>query len=552
MQEFLDAAMQSFAEGSIVRGRVLEVRPGDVVVDIGYKSEGTIPAEEFDDIRSLQPGDEIEVMLVRLEDENGAVVLSHAQAEQKKNWEKIVTACAEGSTVSGKVKSKIKGGLVVNIGVDAFLPASQIDLLPVRNLDEWLGKLIECKVIKINTERKNIVLSRRELLEEQRTEKRRKVLAEIKVGQVRTGLVKNITDFGAFVELDGLDGLLHITDMSWTRLGHPSEIMQVGDVIEVVILDVNRDKERVSLGLKQRQKNPWEIAREKYPVGSRVKGKVTNLVPFGAFVEIEKGLEGLIHISEFSWNKRVAKPQEMLKIGDVVEAAVLGINPEEKKISLGLRQLESNPWDGVRDRYPVGARVKGLVRNLVSYGAFVELESGVDGLIHVSDMSWTRKISNPAEVLKKGDLVEAVVLEVDTAQQRIALGLKQLSQDPWEELKRRYKIGDTVRGRITKKVSFGVFVEIEPQLEGLVHVSQIAEQRAEKAKEALKIGEEVSARVLKIDSVNRRINLSLKAANYSLEKLEAEERHVESELKPGEDIVALHHAFKEAEGQKGH
>ncbi len=550
MQQFLGGAMQNFAEGSLVRGRVLEVRPSEVVVDIGYKSEGTIPSSEFSDIGSIKPGDEIEVMLVKLEDDNGAVVLSRDQAEQKKNWEHIITACAEGSMVKGKVKSKIKGGLVVGIGVDAFLPASQIDLQPARSLDDWIGQTVECKVIKINTDRKNIVLSRRELMEEQRTEKRRKMLTDIKVGQTRKGLVKNLTDFGAFVDLDGMDGLLHITDMSWTRIGHPSEIMRVGDELEVVILDINREKERVSLGLKQRQKNPWELIRDRYPVGTRIKGKVTNLAPFGAFVEIEKGIEGLIHISEFSWTKRVTNPKDVLNVGDLVEAVVLGVQPEEKKISLGLRQVASNPWQTAQERYPVGSRIKGTVRNLTNFGAFIELPDGLDGMVHVSDMSWTKKISNPSELLKKGDPIDAVVLEVDASQQRIALGLKQLIPDPWSDVEKRYKIGDTVKGKITKLASFGAFIELLPDVEGLVHISQISEERVEKVKDVLKVGDEVSSRVLKIDAANRRISLSIKAANYSIESLQAEEAKVEASLKPGEDIVALHHAFKEAEDQK--
>ena len=550
MQNFLSGAKQSFVQGSIVRGRVVEIRSTEVIVDIGYKSEGAIPADEFEDLASVKAGDEIEVLLEKLEDEEGIVVLSRNKAEQKKNWEKILTACEEGSMVTGKVKSKIRGGLLVNIGVDAFLPASQIDVQPVRNLDDWLGKTLEFKVIKINSDRKNIVLSRRELLEEQRVGKRRKILADLKVGQTCKGIVKNITDFGAFVDLDGLDGLLHITDMSWTRIGHPSEIMKVSDTIEVVILDINREKERVSLGLKQRQKNPWEMIRDQFPIGTRVKGKVTNLVPFGAFMEIEKGIEGLIHISEFSWTKRVTKPQEVLSIGDIVEAVVLGVQPEEKKISLGLRQLEANPWQNARDQFPVGSRVKAEVRNLTGFGAFVELPGGLDGLIHVSDMSWTRKINNPSEILKKGDQVEVVILEVDAAQQRIALGLKQLSPDPWANIEQRHKIGDTVRGKVTKLANFGAFVELAPEIEGLVHISQISEERIEKIKDVLKIGDEISARILKIDAANRRISLSIKAANYPIESLQEEESKVEAALQPGEDIVALHHAFNEAEDRK--
>src|SRR5438128_4403176 len=422
------------AAGNIVKGTIIEVRPKEVLVDIGYKSEGGIAASEFEDIKTVRNGDEIDVLIEKLEDKDGMVVLSKEKAEFKKNWDKILTICNEGGTIAGKVKAVVKGGLLVNIGVEAFLPASQIDIVPPKNLNGFVGNTYDFKVVKINQERQNIVLSRRELIEQERNERRSKLLSEMTPGDIRKGTVKNITDFGAFIDLNGLDGLLHITDMSWGRIGHPSEILKVGQEIDVVVLDINREKERVSLGLKQKLANPWDSIEAKYPVGARVKGRVVNLVPYGAFVELEPGVEGLVHVTELSWTKRVAKPSDMLKQDQEIEAVVLGINREEQKISLGLRQLETNPWDRAQEKYPPGTRVKGKIRNLTSYGAFIELEEGLDGMIHVSDISWTRKVNHPSEVLKKGDDVEAVVLEIDKANQRISLGLKQLAEDPWDNI----------------------------------------------------------------------------------------------------------------------
>ena len=397
-------------------------------MDIGYKSEGVISGNEFEDIKTVKVGDQIDVLIEKLEDKEGMVVLSKEKAEFKKNWERILTICNEGGTIAGKVKAIVKGGLLVNIGVEAFLPASQIDITTPKNLPQYVGNTYDFKVVKINQERQNIVLSRRELIEQERTERRQKLLSEMTPGDIRKGTVKNITDFGAFIDLNGIDGLLHITDMSWGRIGHPSEILKVGQDIDVVVLDINREKERVSLGLKQKLANPWDNIEQKYPVGAKVKGRVVNLVPYGAFVELEPGVEGLVHVTELSWTKRIAKPSDMLKPDQEIEAVVLGINREEQKISLGMRQLEANPWDKAQEKYPAGTRVKGKIRNLTSYGAFIELEEGLDGMIHVSDMSWTRKINHPSEVLKKGDEVEAIVLEVDKANQRIAVGMKQLSR----------------------------------------------------------------------------------------------------------------------------
>ena len=538
-----------FAAGNIVKGTIIEVRPKEVLVDIGYKSEGVISGNEFEDIKAVKVGDQIDVLIEKLEDKEGMVVLSKEKAEFKQNWERILTICNEGGTIAGKVKAIVKGGLLVNIGVEAFLPASQIDVITPKNLAQYVGNTYDFKVVKINQERQNIVLSRRELIEQERTERRQKLLSEMTPGDIRKGTVKNITDFGAFIDLNGIDGLLHITDMSWGRIGHPSEILKVGQDIDVVVLDINREKERISLGLKQKLANPWDTIEQKYPVGAKVKGRVVNLVPYGAFVELEPGVEGLVHVTELSWTKRVAKPSDMLKPDQEIEAVVLGINREEQKISLGLRQLEANPWDKAMEKYPAGTRVKGKIRNLTSYGAFIELEEGLDGMIHVSDMSWTRKINHPSEVIKKGDEVEAIVLEVDKANQRIAVGMKQLTQDPWDTIDQLCKVGDLVTGNVTKLASFGAFIGLQHEIDGLVHISQISEERIDKIKNVLKVGQEVTARVIKIDKSDRRIGLSIKAANYSNEQLKAEQAALDA-LKPGEDLVALQHAFDAAEETK--
>jgi small subunit ribosomal protein S1 len=551
MEEALKQTNLRFAAGEIVKGTIIEVRPKEVLVDIGYKSEGVIAAVEFDDIKAVKVGDQIDVLIEKLEDKEGMVVLSREKAEFKKNWERILTICNEGGTINGKVKAVVKGGLLVNIGVEAFLPASQIDIITPKNLQQYVNNNYDFKVVKINQERQNIVLSRRELIEQERTERRQRLLTEMTPGDIRKGTVKNITDFGAFIDLNGIDGLLHITDMSWGRIGHPSELLKVGQDIDVVVLDINREKERVSLGLKQKMANPWDNIETKYPVNAKVKGKVVNLVPYGAFVELEPGVEGLVHVTELSWTKRIAKPSDILKQGQEIEAVVLGINREEQKISLGIRQLETNPWDQAQDKYPAGTKVKGKIRNLTSYGAFIELEEGLDGMIHVSDISWTRKINHPSEVLKKGDEVEAVVLEVDKGNQRIAVGIKQLSTDPWASIDQLYKVGDLVTGNVTKLASFGAFVGLKHDIDGLVHISQISEERVDKIKNVLKVGQEVTARVIKIDKGDRRIGLSIKAANYSQEQLKAEQAVLDA-LRPGEDLVALQHAFDAADEARQH
>src|SRR5499425_3269189 len=546
MSELLAKGVREFREGSIVKGRILEIRPREVLVDIGYKSEGVIPASEFDDMNDVEVGDEVEVLLERLENEDGMVVLSKEKAAHKQNWDKIVKVFEGDGLIKGKVKAVVKGGLMVNIGVEAFLPASQIDIVPPKDLQQFVGNTYDFKIVKINDDRRNVVLSRRELIEQERSEKRQQFMDSVKVGDRVAGTVKNLTDFGAFIDLDGMDGLLHITDMTWGRLGHPSEMVKVGQQLEVVVLDINKEKERVSLGLKQTQKNPWDQIEERFPAGQKVKGKITNLVPYGAFVELEEGVEGLIHVSELSWTKRIMRPSDILTVGQEVEAVVLGVNKEEQKISLGLRQLEANPWDEIEKKFTIGSRVKGHIRNMTAYGAFVELEDGIDGMIHVSDLSWTRKINHPMEVFKKNDEVEAEVIDIDKTNQRISLGIKQLSDDPWKNIDQKYKIGDLVQGKVTKLASFGAFVQLQDDIDGLVHISQLSEDHVAKVKDVLKVGQEVEARVIKVDKIERRIGLSIKAANYSEEELKRESEAFDS-FRPGEDMVGLEKAFEAAE-----
>ena len=549
MQDVMSKAMPDFREGSIVKGRILEIRPREVLVDVGYKSEGVIPLTEFEDIESLEVGDEVDVLLERLENEEGMVVLSKEKAAYRQNWNKIVGVFEGVGLIKGKVKSVVKGGLMVNIGVEAFLPASQIDVVPPKDLQQFVGNTYDFKIVKLNDDRKNVVLSRREVIEQERSEKRQKFMEGVNVGDRVTGTVKNITDFGAFIDLDGMDGLLHVTDMTWGRLGHPSELLKVGQQLEVVVLDINKEKERVSLGLKQTQKNPWDQIEERFPAGQRINGKITNLVPYGAFVEIEEGVEGLIHVSELSWTKRIMRPSDILSVGQEVEAVVLGVNKEEQKISLGLRQLEPNPWDEIEKKFTIGSHVKGKIRNMTAYGAFVELEEGIDGMIHVSDLSWTRKINHPSETFKKGDEVEAVVIDIDKVNQRISLGVKQLTDDPWKTIDEKYKIGDLVKGKVTKLASFGAFVQLQDDIDGLVHISQLSEDHIAKVKDVLKVGQEVEARVIKVDKVERRIGLSIKAANYSEEQLRKEVESFDT-LRPGEDMVGLEKAFAAAEQEE--
>ncbi len=501
------------APGTIVKGKVTGKRGNEVLVDIGCKSAGSINANEFEDVEAVNVGDAFDVLLIDLEGDNGMVVVSKRQADEKIRWEAVLAKYKEGDTVSGVIKSKVRGGMIVAVdGVDAFLPGSQVDVNPSRDLDIYItDQAQDFKIIKISDERRNIIVSRRELLEAQMAEKKHALLETLQKGQIVHGKVKNITDFGAFVDLDGMDGLLHITDMSWGRIKHPSELLKVGQELDVMILDVDLERERVSLGLKQAQSNPWDDIDSRYPVGSRLRGKVVNLAPYGAFVELEPGIEGLVHVSEFSWTKRIARASDVLDVGQEVDVVVLNIDTQNQKIALGIRQTEANPWDTVQDRYPVGSRISGKVRNFTTYGAFVEMEEGIDGMIHVSDMSWTRKVNHPSEVLQKGQVVEAIVLEIDAQNQRISLGLKQAQTDPWSSIASTYQIGQIVKGKVSKIASFGAFVELEDGVDGLVHISQISDQHIDKVKDALKVGQEVEARIVKIDRDDRRIGLSIKA-----------------------------------------
>ncbi len=541
----IDKSFREIREGSIVIGRILEIQPQVVLVDIGYKSEGAIPVSEFED-EEIEVGKDIEVLLERLENDEGMIVLSKEKAAHKQNWDKIVKVFHDGGLVKGKVKSVVKGGLMVNVGVEAFLPGSQIDIIPPKDLTEYVGNIYEFKIVKINDERKNVVLSRREVIEAERAEQRQAFLQEVNAGDEVEGFVKNITDFGAFIDLKGMDGLLHITDMSWGRVNHPSEMLTIAQPIKVQILEVDKEKERVSLGLKQLTPNPWEDIENRFPVGDHVKGKITKLVPYGAFVEVAEGVEGLIHVSELSWTKRITRPSDVLELGQEIESVVLGINIEEQKISLGVRQLEPNPWENVESRYPIGSMIKGEVRNLTPYGAFIELEDGIDGMVHVSDLSWTRKINHPSETLKKGDEIEALVLEIDKDSQRISLGVKQLETDPWEEIGNRFTVGDLVKGTVAKIAAFGAFVQLEDDVDGLVHISQLSEEHVGKVKEVVNIGDEVEARVIKVDKAERRIGLSIKAASYTDEQLKKETAAFDA-LRPSSDLVGLEQAFQVAE-----
>ena len=541
----IDKSFREIREGSIVIGRIIEIQPQIVLVDIGYKSEGVIPVSEFED-EEIEVGKEIEVLLERLENDEGMIVLSKEKAAHKQNWDKIVKVFHDGGLVKGKVKSVVKGGLMVNVGVEAFLPGSQIDIIPPKDLTEYVGNIYEFKIVKINDERKNVVLSRREVIEAERAEQRQAFLQEVNAGDVVEGFVKNITDFGAFIDLKGMDGLLHITDMSWGRVNHPSEMLTIAQPIKVQILEVDKEKERVSLGLKQLTPNPWEDIENRFPVGDQVKGKITKLVPYGAFVEVAEGVEGLIHVSELSWTKRITRPSDVLELGQEIESVILGINIEEQKISLGVRQLEPNPWDNVESRYPIGSMIKGEVRNLTPYGAFIELEDGIDGMVHVSDLSWTRKVNHPSETLKKGDEIEAVVLEIDKDTHRISLGVKQLETDPWDEIGKRFTVGDLVKGTVAKIAAFGAFVELEGDVDGLVHISQLSEEHVGKVKEVVNIGDEVEARVIKVDKAERRIGLSIKAASYTDEQLKKETAAFDA-LRPSSDLVGLEQAFQVAE-----
>ncbi len=505
-----EGSVSSMSTGQVLKGRIVEITKDFVVVDVGLKSEGIVPINEFTDPSELLLDNEVEVLLDQAEGEDGQIVLSREKARRQRQWEYIVNHCKEGSIVQGKVIRKVKGGLMVDIGMEAFLPGSQIDNKRIKNLDEYLDQEFDFKILKINMERKNIVVSRRELLEEERISRKAEMLEHIQEGEIRNGIVKNITDFGVFLDLDGIDGLLHITDMTWKRIKHPSEMVHLGQELEVMILHIDREKGRVALGMKQKESNPWEEIEMKYPPGTRVRGKIVNLVPYGAFIEIEPGIEGLIHVSEMSWVKAVADPTEVVKKGDEVEAIVLSVQKEEGKISLGIKQTEKNPWEDIESKYPIGKSVQAEIRNLTNYGAFVELEPGIDGLIHISDLSWIKKVSHPSEVLKKGDKVDAVILSVDKESKKITLGVKQLTQNPWENIEKTIPVGSLVKGVVTKTTAFGAFVELSNGIEALVHVTELSDQPFSKVEDIIQKGAEITAKVIKLDPEHKKIALSIK------------------------------------------
>jgi len=517
LQKLYEDSIRNFEPGTILTGRIVGIHDNEVLVDVGYKSEGVVRVTEFSENDPPEVGKTVEVLLEAADDGTGQIVISKRKADRIRGWERIISEHKEGDVVTGVVMRKIKGGLLVDIGVPVFLPASQVDLRRPADIADYIGMEIQAKILKIDEERRNIVISRRQLLEERREEQKKKLLEELKVGDLRKGVVKNIADFGAFIDLGGIDGLLHITDMSWGRVSHPSEVVAIGDEIEVVVISIDHEREKVGLGLKQKTPSPWENIEEKYPVGSRVKGKVVNIVPYGAFVQLEEGVEGLVHISEMSWTRRIHQPSDVVAIGDIVEVVVLGINKEKEEISLGMKQVEPNPWEVAAEKYPPGAVVTGRVRNIVSYGAFVEIEEGIEGLLHVSDMSWTRRVNHPSEMLKKGDEIEVVILNVDPSRRRIALGLKQLREDPWErEIPEKYPVGSIVHGKVTKLASFGAFVELEPELEGLLHVSELSDEKVDNPAQVVSVGDELDLKIIKLDVDNRKIGLSLRQAKEDL------------------------------------
>ena len=508
MASIYDSSIISLKEGQIVKGTIIDLTPKEVVVDIGYKSEGTIARSEFRSNDEIKVGDEIEVLLESKENEDGMVVLSKEKVERAQGWDRIVNKSQEGDIIEGKLIRKVRGGYMVDVGIEAFLPASQAMPRELDNVDR--DQAIEFKILKINKMRKNVVLSQKGALYQKREEAKKEAMSSLEKGMVIKGVVKNITDFGAFVDINGVIGLLHIADMSWGRVNHPSEIVAVGDEVEVVILNFNKDDMKISLGIRQKSKDPWEDVETKYPVGNKITGTVVNLAPYGAFIELEKGIEGLVHISELSWTKKYNSPGELLAIGDRVEVMVLEINKESRKISLGIKQLEQDPWQGVEDRYKVNEKVKGKVRHITDYGAFVQLEDGIDGLVHVSDLSWTKKVAHPKDVLKKGDTVEAVILSVDGVNRRIALGIKQLTQDPWDDIQVRYPAGALVNGKIAKITNFGMFVELEKDLEGLLHVSETGLGEGETLETKFKVDDKIEVQVLRVDGVQKKIALSMK------------------------------------------
>jgi small subunit ribosomal protein S1 len=511
LDDFLGSG-PSYENNTIVPGKIIDIlNDEEVVVDVGYKSEGRVKLSEWSDSPPPQIGDTVEFLLEDMNDQTGEIVLSYRKAERIRAWERVIAKYKENDVVKGKVTRKIKGGLLVDIGVNVFLPASQVDIRRPPDIGDYIDQEIECVILKIDEARRNIVVSRRKLIEMTRELQKKTLLAEIEPGQIRKGVVKNIADFGAFVDLGGIDGLLHITDMSWGRINNPTDMVAINDEIEVYVIHVDKEKEKIALGLKQKTASPWDNVAEKYPVGSKVTGEVVNVMSYGAFVKLEEGIEGLVHISEMSWTKRINHPSELVNIGDKVEVVVLNINKEKQEISLGMKQTQINPWDQVAVKYPPNTEIEGTVRNLTNYGAFIEIEEGIDGLLHISDMSWTRKIGHPNELLQKGERIRCQVLSVDQERKRIALGLKQLREDPWEnDIPKRYQPNQMVTGKVTKLTNFGVFVELEPGLEGLLHISELSDQKVESPDDVVQLGQEIEVRVLRVDRNERKIGLSLK------------------------------------------
>lgn len=545
MLSMYEDTLKNIEEGEIVKAKILRVTENAAILDLGFKSEGSVPLDEFRSPEEAQPGAEVDVFLERLEDQEGVVVLSKKKADFLRVWEQIKESYDADQPIRGTIKKKVKGGVTVDImGVDAFLPGSQVALRRVPNVDELLGQEFDFRILKLNKRRRNIVVSRRVILEHERGEKREELKRELEQGQVRTGVVKNITDFGAFIDLGGMDGLLHITDMSWGRVGRPSEICNIGDEIEVKILDIDWERERISLGLKQLEPYPWKDVEAKYPVGSRVRGKVVSITNYGAFVELERGVEGLVHISEMSWTRNVRHPSQLVSIDDEIEAVVLRVDPEDEKISLGMKQAEEDPWLALPEKYPPGTRIRGKVRNLTSFGAFVEVEPGIDGLVHVSDMSWTKRIQHPSEVLKKGDEVEVVALSIDVDQKRISLGLKQTEDDPWYTLAQKYAPGTETKGTAVRLLDKGVVVDLGDDVEGFVPVSQLAEDREIRSpSDVVRTGDELEMKVMESDPINRRIVLQVTALP---ERSEEEEQAMAAEA----EAAAAAEAGTEAEAEE--
>jgi small subunit ribosomal protein S1 len=517
-QEALLAKVDSHQPGTILKGKIVTQIGNDVIIEVGLKSEGVVDASEFEDASELVPGTDIEVLLEDTDSETGLLLLSKHKADRIRGWENLINTKKEGDVVKGKVVRRIKGGLLVDIGVPVFLPASQVDIRRPGDISRFIGKEVECIVLKIDIEGRNIVISRRKLIEEERRLSKEKILAEIEVGQRRKGIVKNIADFGVFVDLGGVDGLLHISDLSWGRVSHPSEVVRLDDEIECVVIGVDKANEKISLGLKQKSPSPWENVEQDYPVGTRVKGKVVNIMNYGVFVRLEDGIEGLVHISEMSWTKRLNHPSEMLNLGDEVEVMVLNVNKDKQEISLGLKQTETNPWSVAAQKYPPGTLVNAVVRGVTNYGAFVEVEEGIDGMIHISDLSWTRKFSHPNEALQKGDKVKCVVLDIDPDKQRVSLGVKQLSEDPWlHAIPEKYIPGHIVKGKVTKLTNFGAFVQLEADLEGLLHISELSDQKIKRPQDVVKVDDELEVKILKVDNEARKIGLSLRRAQWAAE-----------------------------------